>query len=91
MLSRRAFFITVSRPDGAGLAFQKVDEPTPGKNRVHIDFHAGRHGSGGQAAGRPRGNRDRSGQAGPDFQWVVLADPDGNAFCVAGGDVTDAS
>jgi hypothetical protein len=30
-------------------------------------------------------------QAGPDFQWVVLADPDGNAFCVAGGDVEDAT
>jgi hypothetical protein len=22
---------------------------------------------------------------GPEFQWVVLADPEGNAFCVAGG------
>jgi hypothetical protein len=29
--------------------------------------------------------------AGPDFQWVVLADPHGNAFCVAGGDVEDAT
>ena len=32
------FFITVTRSDGPGLAFQKVDDPTPGKNRVHIDF-----------------------------------------------------
>lgn len=22
---------------------------------------------------------------GPEFEWVVLADPEGNAFCVAGG------
>ena len=22
---------------------------------------------------------------GPEFDWVVLADPAGNAFCVAGG------
>lgn len=22
---------------------------------------------------------------GEDFDWVVLADPEGNAFCVAGG------
>ena len=22
---------------------------------------------------------------GPEFEWVTLADPDGNAFCVAGG------
>ncbi len=30
----------MSRPEGPGLAFQKVDDPTPGKNRVHIDFAA---------------------------------------------------
>ena len=30
----------VSRKEGLGLAFQKVDDPTPGKNRVHIDFAA---------------------------------------------------
>ena len=34
------FFVTVTRPGGPGLAFQKVDDPTPGKNRVHIDFSA---------------------------------------------------
>ncbi|MDT5014383.1 MAG: hypothetical protein QOD39_543 [Mycobacterium sp.] len=85
------FFVTVSRPAGAGLAFQKVDEPTPGKNRVHIDFHTEDMeaevkrlvGLGATETGR--------GEAGPDFRWVVLADPDGNAFCVAGGDVADAS
>ena len=22
---------------------------------------------------------------GPEFDWVVMADPEGNAFCVAGG------
>jgi Glyoxalase-like domain len=31
------------------------------------------------------------GEAGPEFRWVVFADPDGNAFCVAGGDVADAT
>lgn len=34
------FFVTVNRPKGPRLAFQKVDDPTPGKNRVHIDFTA---------------------------------------------------
>ena len=34
------FFATVTRPDGPGLSFQKVDDPTPGKNKVHIDFTA---------------------------------------------------
>jgi Glyoxalase-like domain len=38
------FFVTVSRPGGGpGLAFQKVGDPTPGKNR--------RYGSGGEATG----------------------------------------
>ena len=30
----------MTRPDGPGLSFQKVDDPTPGKNKVHIDFTA---------------------------------------------------
>ena len=24
-------------------------------------------------------------ELGPEFRWVVFADPDGNAFCVAAG------
>jgi predicted enzyme related to lactoylglutathione lyase len=85
------FFVTVDRPDGPGLAFQKVGDPTPGKNRVHIDFTAPDMeaevtrlvGLGATETGR--------GEAGPDFRWVVLADPDGNAFCIAGGDVAAAT
>ena len=78
------FFVAVSRPEGPRLAFQKVDDPTPGKNRVHIDFTAadletevGRLvGLGATETGRH--------EFGAEFRWVVLADPDGNAFCVAG-------
>ena len=29
--------------------------------------------------------RNRAEQLRPEFDWVVLADPEGNAFCVAGG------
>jgi len=28
----------VSRPQGPRLGFQKVPDPTPGKNRVRLDF-----------------------------------------------------
>jgi hypothetical protein len=76
------FFVVVSRPSGPGLAFQKVDDPTPGKNRVHIDFSTSDVGAEVKrlvelgAAETGRGNFG-------DFEWVVLADPDGNAFCVA--------
>jgi predicted enzyme related to lactoylglutathione lyase len=78
------FFVSVTRAQGPGLAFQKVDDPTPGKNRVHIDFSCPEVeaevkrlvGLGATETGR--------GSFG-DFAWVVLADPDGNAFCIAAG------
>lgn len=85
------FFLTVTRPTGPGLAFQKVDDPTPGKNRVHVDFHVADLEAevtrlvdlGAAETGR--------GEAGPEFRWVVFADPEGNAFCVAGADVSTAT
>ncbi|HYH34220.1 MAG TPA: VOC family protein [Nocardioides sp.] len=66
------------------LAFQKVEDPTPGKNRVHLDLT-----SEGDleveverllAAGA--GLVERRGD--DSFRWVTLTDPDGNQFCVAG-------
>lgn len=76
------FFVVVSRPEGPGLAFQQVEDPTPGKNKVHLDFStddveaevARLVGLGAIETGR---------NSFGDFGWVVLADPDGNAFCVA--------
>src|ERR1043165_7406537 len=32
------FFVVVAVPEGPGLAFQQVEDPTPGKNRIHVDF-----------------------------------------------------
>ena len=66
------------------LGFQKVPDPTPGKNNVHLDFRAADREAevarlvdlGARETGRHN--------FGPDFDWVVLADPEGNAFCVAG-------
>jgi catechol 2,3-dioxygenase-like lactoylglutathione lyase family enzyme len=75
-------FALVSLAGGPALGFQRVDAPTPGKNRVHVDFAAADVdaeverliGLGAQETGR------HSVDGG--FRWVVLADPDGNAFCV---------
>ncbi|MGA9491153.1 MAG: VOC family protein [Mycobacterium sp.] len=77
-------FIAVIRADGPRLGFQKVDDPTPGKNRVHVDFGAGDveaevnrlKSAGASEVGRH--------SIGDSFRWVVLADPAGNAFCIAG-------
>jgi predicted enzyme related to lactoylglutathione lyase len=76
------FFVGVSRPDGPGLAFQKVDDPTPGKNRVHIDFATPDMEEEVKRLVELGASETGRGNFG-DFEWVVLADPDGNAFCVA--------
>ena len=77
-------FVAVIRHDGPRLGFQRVAEPTPGKNRVHLDFSAedvDAEVSRLVAAGATEAGRHRLGE---NFRWVVLTDPDGNAFCVAG-------
>jgi predicted enzyme related to lactoylglutathione lyase len=77
-------FIAVIRADGPRLGFQKVDDPTPGKNRVHLDFGAAdvdAEVSRLTSAGATEVGRH---SIGDNFRWVVLADPAGNAFCVAG-------
>ena len=77
-------FIAVVRPDGPRLGFQKVDDPTPGKNRVDLDFGApdvDAEADRLKAAGATEIGRH---SIGDNFRWVVLADPAGNAFCVAG-------
>ncbi|CAN5406895.1 VOC family protein [soil metagenome] len=77
-------FVVVGIPGGLRLGFQRVDHPTPGKNRVHVDFtvpdleaEVGRL----VALGATETGRHDA----PDFRWVVLDDPVGNAFCVAEG------
>jgi predicted enzyme related to lactoylglutathione lyase len=76
-------FVMVTRPNQPALGFQRVEDPTPGKNRVHLDFASAdleqevvRLVSLGAAE---TGRHD----FGDEFCWVVFADPDGNAFCVA--------
>lgn len=71
---------------GHALLFIQVPDPTPGKNRLHLDL-------------RPRAGRrdeevsrlldlgatvvaDRRDIHGPGVGWVTMADPEGNQFCV---------
>jgi predicted enzyme related to lactoylglutathione lyase len=70
-------------PGRMPLLFQRVPEPKIAKNRVHLDFRAPVMadevarlvGLGATLiAERSLG----------DFSWTVLADPDGNEFCVSG-------
>ena len=71
------------------LLLQRVDEPKSGKNRMHFDIEtptvdeevARLEGLGAQRveddAVEEHGNR-----------WVVMADPEGNEFCVCTGGAT---
>ncbi|OBA64766.1 glyoxalase [Mycobacterium sp. 1100029.7] len=75
-------FTVVTLPEGLQLGFQKVPDPTPGKNRVHLDFgttDVEEEVSRLTAAGAVEMGRHNFGDA---FGWVVLADPEGNVFCV---------
>ncbi|MEU5100378.1 VOC family protein [Streptomyces sp. NPDC020996] len=68
---------------GRRLLFQRVPEAKTGKNRLHLDLHPG--------DGRRDGEVERLEGLGasvlrrvkePAGEWVVMADPEGNEFCV---------
>ncbi len=76
-------FLLVLRGDGPALGFQRVDAPTQGKNRLHMDFTAADlETEVGRLVALGASEIDRQSVPG-GFRWVVLADPDGNVFCVA--------
>ena len=72
-------------PDGLGLplVFVPVPDPKTGTNRVHLDL-----ASASPAAQAAQVDRLLARGATPadvgqgDVPWVVLADPEGNEFCV---------
>jgi hypothetical protein len=65
------------------LAFQLVDDPTPGKNRLHLDLTADDLDA--EVDRLVAAGAGLVGRRGDDsFRWVTLTDPDGNEFCVAG-------
>lgn len=78
------YFTSIGREDGIvpALFFAKVPEPRSQKNRVHIDLEADNREKEIArllALGATRGpNHDEYGHS-----WTVMADPEGNEFCVA--------
>jgi predicted enzyme related to lactoylglutathione lyase len=80
--SREEDWASIAPPQGGvAIAFQRVPEPKTGKNRVHVDLlsddieaEATRiEGLGGR---RLWASED------PGDAFIVLADPEGNEFCV---------
>lgn len=78
-------------PDGVGprLSLLKVPEPKTAKNRLHIDVRIAGHGTPAERWARIRAEAARLVAAGGsvlaevDEHHVVMADPEGNEFCVA--------
>lgn len=72
-------------PGEPRLYFQRVDDPTPGKNRLHLDL-AVDDAEAEVARLLPLGARDptrmteRLGDV--EERWIVLSDPEGNVFCL---------
>ena len=65
------------------LAFQRVEEVTPGKNRLHLDLTTeDLEGATGHLLAAGATLVERRGDE--SFAWHTLADPQGNEFCIAG-------
>lgn len=77
------WFVIVSGGNAPGqLAFQRVEEVTPGKNSWHLDLGASDRLA-EVAALVEAGATAVAEHTMGDFTWSVLADPQGNHFCVA--------
>ncbi|MFJ8791045.1 VOC family protein [Streptomyces sp. NPDC102462] len=68
---------------GRRLLFQRVPESKSGKNRLHIDVHAGAGGREDEVGRLERlGARVLRRVRENGGEWVVMTDPEGNEFCV---------
>jgi catechol-2,3-dioxygenase len=66
---------------GPALAFQQVPEPREGKNRIHLDLAAADPEAFTERVIALGGSRVEDHEI-SGFHWSVLADPEGNVFCV---------
>ncbi|MFB7864001.1 VOC family protein [Streptomyces sp. NPDC056069] len=68
---------------GRRILFQRVPEPKAGKNRLHLDLHPA-PGTREAEVARLEGLGAKALRqvAEPGGSWTVMADPEGNEFCV---------
>ncbi len=77
-------YVMLTNGDGTvpPIAFQRVPEPKSGKNRVHLDIKVDDVDEAiarvEELGGRRLGERLTMG----DMRWQVMADPEGNEFCL---------
>jgi len=85
----------IGDPDGVGptLLFHRTPDPTPGKNRIHLDVRAPQ--GPGDAMDRVNTFAERVAELGgrkvravtdDAGHFVVMADPEENVFCIGAGE-----
>jgi predicted enzyme related to lactoylglutathione lyase len=67
---------------GISVALQKVDEPKEGRNRLHLDTAVDDLDA-AQGKIEALGGTHVETHEVPGFSWRVMADPEGNEFCIA--------
>lgn len=67
---------------GTRIGFQKADSISPGKNRIHIDFHTTDDLSETVANLVAKGAQQQGESEMPGLKWATLQDPQGNVFDV---------
>jgi hypothetical protein len=81
-------FRALRDPDGVGpkVVLQRVADPTPGKNRLHLDLYVDALSALDPEVERLVGLGARPAEDGwhelGDESWQVMHDPEGNVFCV---------
>jgi predicted enzyme related to lactoylglutathione lyase len=77
-------YVYLSRlsPEGPHLAFQQVPEARPGKNRLHLDLRVPDREAFAARVVELGGSVLGEHQQGDYPVWSVMADPQGNEFCI---------
>jgi predicted enzyme related to lactoylglutathione lyase len=76
-------YVFLQPADGVGLGFQRVESPTAGKNRVHLDLQTDDVASAVDRVLELGGTRVEGYE---DGGFLVVADPERNEFCILPND-----
>jgi hypothetical protein len=78
-------YVLLVSPSGAlpKLLLQRVTEPKTGKNRMHLDIDAADiHGEANRLEALGARRLEEGPRAEHETNWIIMADPEGNEFCV---------
>lgn len=77
-----AAIIDSGAPASPRVLFQVVPEPKTVKNRIHLDVRGGDDKEGVAATLVDAGARILYRESQGPFDWITMADPEGNEFCI---------